>query len=112
MELMYRYRQAVDELLAKVRDTQTERIIEAGRLIAESVSTGGKIYLSGICHSIEMDLICRGGGPFFYKHFDKEKDLPNLTENDVLFVSSVSGRTKAVVDLAWECIEKGVKVIY
>ena len=29
MELMERYRKAVEDLLAKVRDTQTERIIEA-----------------------------------------------------------------------------------
>ena len=109
MELMERYRQAVEELLAKVRDTQTERIIEAGRLIADAVSSGGKIYLSGICHSIEMDLIYRGGGPIFYKEYKPGET--ELKEGDVLFVSSVSGRTKSVVDLAWDCMQKGITVI-
>ncbi|MBQ7313911.1 MAG: DUF2529 family protein, partial [Clostridia bacterium] len=82
MELMERYRKAVEDLLAKVRDTQTERIIEAGRMIADAVASGGKIYLSGICHSIEMDLISRGGGPLFYKHFDN--GLDSLKAGDVL----------------------------
>ena len=109
MELMERYRKAVEELLAKVRDTQTERIIEAGRMIADAVASGGKIYLSGICHSIEMDLITRGGGPLFYKHFDN--GLESLKAGDVLIVSSVSGRTKSVVDLTVAAVEKGVKVI-
>ena len=57
MALMERYQAAVEQLLGKVRATQTEKIIEAGKLIADSVASGGKIYLSGICHSIEMDFI-------------------------------------------------------
>ena len=34
-----------------------------------------------------------------------------LKAGDVLIVSSVSGRTKAVVDLAWEMVNRGVSVI-
>lgn len=109
MVLMERYQKAVDDLFAKVRATQTEKIIEAGTMIADAVASGHKIYLSGICHSIEMDLIYRGGGPIFYKHFDN--GLESLNEGDVLVVSSVSGRTKSVVDLAYSAVEKGVKVI-
>ena len=76
-----------------------------------------------------MDLISRGGGPFFYKQFhnlgdptsgrkreltEEEKKLveegtdpsapflkSNLHPGDLLFVSSVSGRTLKVVNLAW-----------
>ncbi len=109
MVLMERYQKAVDDLFAKVRATQTEKIVEAGTMIADAVASGHKIYLSGICHSIEMDLIYRGGGPIFYKHFDN--GLESLNEGDVLVVSSVSGRTKSVVDLAYSAVEKGVKVI-
>ena len=29
----------------------------------------------------------------------------------MIFVSSVSGRTKSVVDLAWDCMQKGITVI-
>ncbi len=109
MELMYRYRQAVDELFEKVRTTQTEKIIEAGELIADAVAAKHKIYLGNICHSIEMDLLSRGGGPIFYQQF--KDGLDSLNEGDVLVLSSVSGRTKHVVDLAWNAMEKGVKVI-
>ena len=56
MKLMERYQQAVDALFAKVRATQTENIIKAGEMIAECASSGGKIYLAEICHSIQMDL--------------------------------------------------------
>lgn len=111
MELMKRYQQAVDDLFRKVRDTQTETIIRAGEMIADTVANGGKIYLNDICHSIEMDLIYRGGGPIFYKKFKKDEHMDSLKAGDVLIVSSVSGRTAAVVDLAWEAMERGVKVI-
>ena len=137
--LMHRYQEAVDKLFAKVRDTQTENIIKAGNMVAESVANGGCIFLSGICHSIEMDLIYRGGGPIFYKHFSYKFDIENpsrvrdrsdlgyerqtlaaaryalqqsnIRPGDVLFVSSVSGRTASVVDLAYEAVQMGVKVI-
>lgn len=111
MLLMERYREAVDKLLKKVRDTQTENIIKAGEMIANAVANGGKIILSDICHSIENDLIYRGGGPIFYKHYKEEDHKDTLKEGDVLIVSSVSGRTKKVVDLTYEMVQRGVKVI-
>ena len=37
--------------------------------------------------------------------------LASMKEGDVLIVSSVSGRTKSVVDLAYEMVQRGVKVI-
>ena len=111
MELMKRYQSAVDDLFAKVRDTQTETILKAGEMIADAVANGGKVYLNDICHSIEMDLIYRGGGPIFYKKFKKDEHMDALKKGDILVVSSVSGRTAAVVDLAWEAMERGVNVI-
>jgi len=135
--LMERYQAAVDELFAKVRNTQTENIIKAGNMVAESVANGGCIFLSGICHSIENDLIYRGGGPIFYKAFKWNLNVENpvrqrdrsgvdksteglaayalkasgVLPGDVLVVSSVSGRTISVVDLAWEAKKMGVKVV-
>lgn len=107
--LMERYWLAVEDLLAKVRGTQRESIIKAGEIVAKAAEGGHKVYLSGICHSIEMDLIYRGGGPIFYKHYEGEKTP--LNAGDVLFVSSVSGRTLPVVELAFDSVEKGVNVI-
>lgn len=136
--LMQRYRDAVDDLFKKVRDTQTENIETAGRMVADCVASGGCVFLGDICHKIEYDLIYRGGGPIFYKHFSYKLDvespsrtrdrsdlaiqtegkaarlaieMSNLRPGDVLFVSSVSGRSPAVVDLAYEAVKFGVKVI-
>lgn len=107
--LIDRYHQAVDALLQTVRETQRENIIKAGELVADAVEHGHKIYLGHIVHGIEMDLIYRGGGPIFYKEYKPGET--ELKEGDVLFVSSVSGRTKSVVDLAWDCVQKGITVI-
>lgn len=107
--LIDRYHQAVDALLKTVRETQRENIIKAGELVANAVENGHKIYLGHIVHGIEMDLIYRGGGPIFYKEYKPGET--ELKAGDVLFVSSVSGRTKTVVDLAWDCMEKGITVI-
>jgi len=136
--LLERYREAIDGLFKKVRDTQTENIIKAGETVAESIANGGCTFLSSICHSMEMDSIYRGGGPIFYKHFSYNLNIENgarerdrsdlgidsqgaearyaLTQSnfrpgDVLFLSSVSGRTKKVVDLAYEAVKLGIKVI-
>lgn len=111
MSLMERYQAAVELLLEKIRQTQTDKIIEAGKLIADSVASGGKIYLNSICHSIEMDFIYRGGGPIFYKRYNEEEHRDTLKAGDVLVVSSVSGRTKSVVDLTYEMVARGVNVI-
>ena len=107
--LMDRYHEAILGIIDKVRDTQRENLIKAGEIVANAVKNGGRIFLSKIVHGIEGDLIYRGGGPMFYQLY-KENET-ELKEGDVLFVSSVSGRTKTVVDLAYDCVNKGIKVI-
>ena len=135
--LLDQYNQAVDDLILKVRTTQRENIIKAGKLIADTVASGGQVYLSKICHEIENDIIYRGGGPIFYKHFaygmHVEKNarvrdrsdldtsvwgmaayalkMSDMRPGDVLMVSSVSGRTVSTVDLAYEAKKFGLKVI-
>jgi uncharacterized phosphosugar-binding protein len=107
--LIERYQSAVFELLNKAKETQKDAVKKAARIIATAAESGKKIYLSGICHNIEKDLIYRGGGPIFYKEYEAEKT--ELHEGDVLVVSSVSGRTKAVVDLTYDSVAKGINVI-
>jgi len=153
--LLEKYNQAVDQLINKVRTTQKENIKKAGDMVSETLTSGGKIYLAEICHSIQMDIIDRGGGPVFYKEFkypkfyklvnkpffyklfvrgikvdrkNKETDGSGLSKatwgmakyalkwaglkkGDLLMLSSVSGRTVSVVDLAYEAMKMGVKVI-
>ena len=131
------YQKRVDQLFEHVKTTQRENIIAAGKMITDTLQNGGNIYLSEICHSIQNDLIDRGGGPFFYRPFqyklevksdarqrdrsDMDLDMEGLgayvlkastiRPGDVLFVGSVSGRTKHVVDLAYEAKKMGIKVI-
>lgn len=109
MKLLDCYQQAVYDLLFKARTTQREAIEKAGKMVADAVMNGKKVYLHKICHSIEMDLFNRGGGPIFYQLY-KEGET-ELQAGDVLFVSSVSGRTVEVVNLAYTSVEAGVNVI-
>ncbi|GHU68228.1 UPF0309 protein [Clostridia bacterium] len=138
MQLIDRYQDAVHSLFKKVEDTQREPIIECGKLFADTVANGGHIFLSAICHHIEYDLLYRGGGPIFYKRLDYKLDVDvNTTRDrdrsgvdtsveglgkyalqaskalpgDVIVLSSVSGRTPKVVDLAWEAKKFGMKVV-
>ncbi|MBO7403818.1 MAG: SIS domain-containing protein, partial [Clostridia bacterium] len=107
--LLDTYQQAAFDLLYKARTTQREAVIAIGERMADAIEHGGRVYLNAICHMIEHDLLNRGGGPAFYRHYDEGKT--ELKAGDVLFVSSVSGRTLPAVNLAWNAVEKGVIVI-
>ena len=134
--LLDRYNEAIDELIKKVRTTQRDNCIKAGEMIAETVASGGNVYLSAIVHGIENDVIMRGGGPLFYRHFNWKMDVEkngrkrdgintsypwgmakfalessDILPGDIIMVSSVSGRTESVVDLAYEAKKMGIKVI-
>jgi uncharacterized phosphosugar-binding protein len=135
--LLDRYQDAIHDLAQKVETTQRENILKAGTLVAECVAKGGAVHLGPVAHKIEYDLLYRGGGPMFYKHFDyaltvdnpvRERDRSAVDQNieglgkyvlqasgalpgDILVVSSVSGRTPKVVDLAWEAKKFGLTVI-
>lgn len=109
MELMERYQKAALELLGKVRTTQKDVIRKAGEMVAEAAEHGQKIYFTRVVHGIEHDLISRGGGPIFYQEYKKGETA--LKEGDILFMGSVSGRTAEEVELAYNSVNAGVKVI-
>lgn len=109
MELMERYQEAALELLGKVRTTQKDVIRKAGEMFAEAAEHGQKIYFTRVVHGIEHDLISRGGGPIFYQEYKKGETA--LKEGDILFMGSVSGRTAEEVELAYNSVNAGVKVI-
>ena len=73
--LLDRYNEALDNLICKVRTTQRENIIKAGQMIADTVASGGNVYLSRICHAIENDVIYRGGGPIFLASYARSTTL-------------------------------------
>ena len=106
---MERYQEAALELLGKVRTTQKDVIRKAGEMVAEAAEHGQKIYFTRVVHGIEHDLISRGGGPIFYQEYKKGETA--LKEGDILFMGSVSGRTAEEVELAYNSVNAGVKVI-
>ena len=78
-------------------------------IVARAAENKKKIYFDSIVHGIEKDLINRGGGPTFYRYFREGTTIPE--KGDVLFVSSVSGSTQRVLDLAYENMQKGFDLI-
>lgn len=107
--LIDRYYDAIKNLLEKAKTTQEKAMNEVADVIVEAVTNGKKVYFGAICHSTQQDIMYRGGGPIFYKEYKEGETV--LNEGDVLFVGSVSGRTKKIVDLAYDSVQKGVKVI-
>lgn len=135
--LLDRYFSTVDELLAKVRTTQRDAIIQAGKLIAEAVAGGACVHIHDTGHIIDSELIFRGGGLILYKRFKYKLDVENPVRKrdrsgldtsmaglasyalkasgampgDVMILGSVSGRNLPVVDLALEAKKMGLKTI-
>ena len=121
------YRKAIDELFARVNETQTEAIIAAGKMMADAMCEGRMIHIFDSGHIINSEMTQRSGGllaPKMLRYYLKtESDgrprPANATKNrsmecigemvfnssemcdgDVLIVGSVSGRNDQVVDIA------------
>lgn len=135
--LLDRYFETVDGLLEKVRTTQREAIIAAGKMIAETVRDGGCVHIHDTGHIINSELIYRGGGLLFYKPFKyglsvedpvRRRDRSDIDTSmaglaayalkasgarpgDLMILGSVSGRNLPVVDLAIEAKKFGMKTI-
>lgn len=135
--LLDKYNEHVDALISKVRTTQRENIIKAGKMIAEAVKDGACVHIHDTGHIIDSELIFRGGGFLMYKQFkyrlevidpvrkrdrsDLDTSMAGLAEyaikasgarpGDVMILGSVSGRNVPVVDLAIAAKKFGMKII-
>ena len=135
--LLDKYNEHVDALISKVRTTQRENIIAAGKMIAEAVKDGACVHIHDTGHIIDSELIFRGGGFLMYKQFkyklevidpvrkrdrsDLDTSMAGLAEyaikasgarpGDVMILGSVSGRNVPVVDLAIAAKKFGMKII-
>lgn len=131
------YYKIVDELFQKVKSTQKENTISAGKMIAESVKNGGCVHIFDTGHIINSELIERGGGLMLYKPFKynlvvenpvRKRDRSGVSTSmeglagyaikasgalpgDVIIIGSVSGKTPNVIDLALAAKTFGMKVI-
>ena len=135
--LIDRYWETVDELYARVRGTQKENMIAAGKMIAEAAAGGACVHIHDSGHIIDAELIHRGGGLVLYKQLKyqltvnnpvRQRDRSDMDTSmeglaayalkasgarpgDVLILGTVSGRTFSVVDLAFEAKQLGLKLI-
>ena len=135
--LLDRYNETIDSLLNRVRETQREQIITAGKMIADAVAGGACVHIHDTGHIIDSELIFRGGGLILYKPFKygltvtdpvRSRDRSDLDTcaaglasyaikasgarpGDIMILGSVSGRNLPVVDLAVESREFGMKNI-
>lgn len=137
MMLYHKYFDQVRSVLDKVMDTQGAKIEEAARLVADSMTQDGMLYVFGCGHShlIGEDLFYRAGGNAavcamldsdLMLHmgaakssvYEKTPGLAKpiferycLTNRDVLLVASTSGINPVPVEMAMCAKEQGIPVI-
>ena len=131
------YLSNVQNLVAKVADTQSEKIEKAAELVANAWKNDGMLYVFGCGHShiIGEDLFYRAGGTAAIcamldsdlmlhggavksSHYERMSGLAKpifdrygLTKNDVLLIASTSGINSVPVEMAMCAKEQGIPVI-
>ncbi len=123
-----RYYESVQNVLARIMETQSAVLDEAARRIAGTIERDGIIYSLGSGHSLMVaaETYYRAGGmaPFDVIHdrtFGRAERLPGyalalldaypVTQNDLLIVISNSGRNPLPVEMAIEARKRGVYTI-
>ena len=135
--LIDRYHKRINQQVQTVEQSQKERCVRCGQLIADVVAAGGAVHVFDTGHIIDSELIYRGGGLLLLKQFKyklevdnpvRTRDRSEVTKNmtglaayalrasgalpgDVIILGSVSGKTENVVDLAIEAKKFGMHVI-
>ena len=125
------------EVIEKIRDTQSEKIDAAGKLIASTHLAGHKFFVtgSGHSHTVAEEFYGRAGGLAFpvpimtteltlEEHPTKSSyierlpgyaaillELYGVSEGDTVLITSNSGRNAYPVEMALGAKERGAKVI-
>ncbi|MFI0784814.1 SIS domain-containing protein [Streptomyces lydicus] len=134
-----KYFDAAIDLLRQVRDEQGDRITAAGRLIADTVAAGGRVFSFGAGHSSlpAQDTVYRAGGLAVMNLLSVPGvvgvdvrpatlgsalervdglaaavlDTSPLRPGDALVIISLSGRNALPVEMAMNARALGIKVI-
>ena len=132
-----RYIEETNKILTKIKNTQRDKVDAASDIIANVIKNNGIIYVFGCGHShlIGLDSFYRAGGlanvsaildTDLMLHngaakssaFEKMTGLAPailkryaVTENDVLIISSTSGRNGVPVEMAVEARKRNIKTI-
>ncbi len=131
------YFNEITSVLSKIKDTQTEKIISAAKLVARTIENDGIIYIFGCGHShlIGLDCFYRAGGLCNVSAMlDTDLMLHNgaaksscmermsgiaepiferycLTEKDTLIVISTSGKNAVPCEMAQVAVKNNIPAI-
>lgn len=122
------YYEKVTEVLAKVNETQMDKILQAADMVADSIADDKILYLLGGGHSLMVaaEAYHRAGGLapvdiIHDKSFGRAErcqgyakqllDWYNPAPGSVVVIISNSGRNALGIETALECRERGVKTI-
>ena len=132
-----KYLESIVEILNKIANTQKDRISQGSEMVSDVIKKGGIIYIFGCGHShlIALDCFYRAGGlANVSAMLDTDLMLHNgaaksskmekmsgiaesvferycITENDMLFVISTSGKNAVPVEMAQTASAHGVKTV-
>ena len=135
--LLDQYADILTSSIRTIQQTQKETILQAARIVGQTICSDGLIYVFGCGHShlLAEETFYRAGGlacvhpivnePLMLhesashsSHLEKEKGLADsvlapytFTDKDVLIVASTSGINGVPVEVAVEAKSRGVKVI-
>ena len=131
------YFNSIVETLTTIKDTQKDNIMSAARLASEAIKNDGIIYIFGCGHShlIALDSFYRAGGlanvsaildtdlmlhngAAKSSHMERMEGIAGqiikrycLTEKDMLFVVSTSGKNSVPVEAAKYASQNGIKTV-
>lgn len=135
--LLDTYFEHIDDLFARVKSTQRDNIIAAGKLFAKTISTGNAIHIYDTGHIVNAELTNRGGGLIALKPLQWDLPIYNpvrsrdrsgfdtgveglmkyvlhasgVCPGDCIVIGSVSGKSLHVVDMALEAKNYGMSVV-
>ena len=128
------YLKSITDILNKIEDTQSNKLSQASRLVSEVIKNDGIIYIFGCGHShlIALDCFYRAGGLANVSAIlDTDLMLHNgaaksskiekmsgiaeeifkrycITENDLLFIISTSGKNAVPVEMVKEAKKNNI----
>ncbi|MTI95810.1 MAG: SIS domain-containing protein [Firmicutes bacterium] len=131
------YTDKVNEVMAKVQESQADKIRKAGEMAAEAIAKDGLVHTFGTGHShmVAEEIVYRAGGlapvnvilePSLTgnEHVTKSEytermegwgkiivDYHKPQPKDLMIVISNSGRNAAPIEVAWECQKLGIPVV-
>lgn len=137
MNAIQQYKNELSRILDQAFSTQEDALENAACLLADALASGGRVYTFGTGHGhlLALELFYRAGGlarvcPILDERlmlhasasasteWERQSGLAHallvhhpLTAQDVLVISSNSGRNAVPVELAVEARERGAKVI-